>query len=325
MSDLEQDAVLDEQQDTREDVVEPVTEDITANEDQAAIDFANGADDNVEQEDDATLGDEQVEDDGDVDSSSDEDSDAIDEDLLRQSAELGIESDGISSTAELQRLVNAVNKRFANLGAQPAQPNQQQPTKPQPQVPAGDDDLPEFQLPEDLDEEIAAPVKKVVEYANKRAERAEAQAQQVSQQLQKMQTESLFDRFDSFVNSLGDEFADAYGKGSRFEIDKQSAEARWELFQQADALARGYQSQGIDVPEREIYKRALALKRPDIGKAAANKRIQTKQAKRRQVTTNQPNRRAGKATAKVTKQSETTGDEAAIAFASEQLRKGGFN
>lgn len=263
--------------------------------------------------------------DGDDDSEAGEEpDDSLDDGLVRQAGELGIETDGIGSNAELQRLVNVVNKRFANLGApQQTQPNPQQPTQPT-EKPAVDEEIPEFKLPEDLDEEIAAPVKQAVDYYSKRASKAEQQMQQVQQQLNAFVQQSVFDGFDRFMDSLGDDYAETFGKGTRYDVGQDAVKARAELFNEAEALARGYRSQGIQVRDEEIYKRALAMKYPELGKASVSKRIQEQQTKRKRATTSPPNRRAGKQATQTPKSKSNDPIQRAIAYATEQRAKLGL-
>ena len=108
-------------------------------------------------------------------------------------------------------------------------------------------------------------------------------------------------RIDSVFDGLGEEFADAFGKGSASKLDKTFMDNRNAVLQKAETLILGYKAQGKEVTLEDAVKEAAGLY------AAQNFRQprQKPQQDRRSQFISKP---GGE------KSSQATGDEAALEF-----------
>jgi len=76
---------------------------------------------------------------------------------------------------------------------------------------------------------------------------------------EKQKAEEFSTRLDSVFDGLGDEFAEAFGKGAASKLDKALMDNRNEVLKKAETLILGYQAQGKEVSLEDAVKEAAGL------------------------------------------------------------------
>ena len=82
---------------------------------------------------------------------------------------------------------------------------------------------------------------------------------EISAFAERQKSEAFNAKIDSVFDGLGDEFADAFGKGSASKLDKAFMDNRNAVLQKAETLVLGYQAQGKDVTLEDAVKEAAGL------------------------------------------------------------------
>ncbi len=82
---------------------------------------------------------------------------------------------------------------------------------------------------------------------------------EISAFAERQKSEEFNARLDSVFEGLGDEFTDAFGKGSASKLDKAFMDNRNQVLQKAETLILGYQAQGKDVTLEDAVKEAAGL------------------------------------------------------------------
>lgn len=167
---------------------------------------------------------------------------------------------------------------------------------------------PEFQMPtppegEEWDEATVALVQGLqTQFAEQLAKQQaviEAQAKQTESILQErkaFEVRRYVEEFDGFVNALPDEWNDTLGKGSGFELSKDSVamKARIQLDQTAKLLADGRAAQGQPpLAMNELLSRALRVAFPQKQEQAVRKQVEQEVIKRENLKTARPTGRTG--------------------------------
>lgn len=221
-------------------------------------------------------------------------------DLVARASALGLADEDMQefTPAELSRSLNLMEKKVFQMGQAPA-PSTTTPAAPateQPKAEGSEEEIPDLN-PEIHDEDFV----KVVKGTKGVVKALQARIEGLESALQTQNKEAYEERFDNWVNNLGEEFQDAVGQGTGREMDTKSAqyENRCKILESVNTLANGYQRTGKAIPsEKVLFNQALRLA---LGDTPKHKAVEKKLAERSRQFVSRPQSRASRGGAPGTK------------------------
>lgn len=147
---------------------------------------------------------------------------------------------------------------------------------------------------------MAEQINSAFDELEQRTELTNSQAGKLTEWVQQREQEAFYDRFDSWVNSLGADWEPVFGKGGRKDVASNQAavEARGQVLNEMLIYAAGYRQAnptGQIPDERELFQRAVrALHGDKTEKMAAQKVTQQLRDRRSGQFTTRPTQRQSK-------------------------------
>ena len=216
----------------------------------------------------------------------DSESDEIDEQLINDALEVGLEPDDIDKLGSYEAIQNFIDIAKRQKGDVEEEKEQD----------------PDFSLEYDLPEDTPDEVKKAVQGLVDKLEQKFAGLQEVFGDLQSRQESEQIQQseaaFDQMIESVGEGFQGLFGTGPTGEMTEgsQFLENRVLLIEEMNALAAGYEAQGREMPdESTLMRRAIASAFTDDRDEVQAAQMRAAINSRRDAFTASPTQRRGRA------------------------------
>lgn len=164
---------------------------------------------------------------------------------------------------------------------------------------------------------LDAQYRQQIQAALDRSSRAEQMLQQFANAQLQQQIEAQYDEFDQRVNSLPEQYREAFGSGTRHTLgNSPQMQNRIRLNQAMQIMSRGRQMNGLPPLGRDqLFKRALRAEFPELQEQSVRREVNDKLSRRYGMQTSRPSARQGSA---------LTPDEKAAHTVGEYLNKAGI-
>ena len=214
------------------------------------------------------------------------DADEIDDQLLSDALEVGLEPDDIDKLGSVEAIQN-----FIDIAKRQKGENEEvEEEKP--------DFSLDYELPEDTPEEVRTAVEGLVGKLEEKLANFERVFGDFENQQENAAREQTESQFDQMISDVGDSFSGLFGSGPTKELADDSAflENRVLLIEEMNAIAAGYESQGREVPaEPDLMRKAIASAFSEDRDEIQAAQLRTAINNRREAFTSSPTQRRGRA------------------------------